>query len=219
MALQGKLFKDADVDPIGSGLLIPLRKKALKCKACPLEKTRTRVVFGEGNANVPSVLFLGESPGQAEDEQGRPFVGKAGQLLIKMVEAMGLQRGEVYLMNVVGCRTPDGRIPDPKEIQACGSICLGQIRAVKPRTIVALGLTAAAALMKESRGLSQLRGRWYTWEGIPVRVTYHPAYLLRPNATSFKKDAWDDLQAVSARLKGISDEARTEHGNRSPDRS
>jgi DNA polymerase len=212
VVLQGNLFKDSETAPIGSGLLIPLRKKALKCKACPLEKTRTRVVFGEGNANTPSVLFLGEAPGQAEDEQGRPFVGKAGQLLIKMVEAMGLQRDEVYLMNVVGCRPPDNRIPDPKEIQACGSICQGQIRAVKPQVIVALGVTAATALLKESRGLSQFRGRWYAWECIPVRVTYHPAYLLRPNAASFKKDAWDDLQAVSARLKGKSDETRSKNG-------
>jgi DNA polymerase len=201
MSSQGSLFKGSETDPIGPGLLIPLRKKALKCKACPLEKTRKRVVFGEGNSMQPPVLFLGEAPGEAEDAQGRPFVGKAGLLLIKMVEAMGFQRGDVYLTNVVGCRTPN-RVPDPKEIQACSTHCLGQIRAVKPKVIVALGVTAASALLKENRGISQFRGRWYAWEGIPVRVTYHPAYLLRPNAESFKRDAWADLQAVLDRIKG-----------------
>lgn len=159
------------------------------------------MVFGHGNGESPDMAFLGEGPGENEDRQGKPFVGRAGELLDKMIEAMSYSREQIYICNVVGCRPPSNRRPEPEEIDACRSFFTEQLRIVRPRIIVCLGATAAQSLLKTSKKISELRGRWFEWEGIPVRATYHPAYLLRD--ASKKKDAWADLQFVIKRIESM----------------
>lgn len=133
-----------------------------------------------------------------EDKEGRPFIGKSGQLLTKMIEAMGLARADIYICNVVACRPPGNRPPEEDEVKACNTFLFGQLRAVRPEVIVTLGATASRSLLKGTRPLSELRGQWLEWEGIPVRVTFHPAFLLRKPPA--KVDAWKDLTAVIKRL-------------------
>ena len=175
-----------------------LRDRCVECRKCKLSGTRTKVVFGEGCLD-PDIAFVGEAPGQTEDEQGRPFVGKAGELLEKMIVAMGYSRDRVYICNTVACRPPGNRKPEEEEIKACKEFFVGQLRLVRPKAIVALGASAVGALLKTQKAVKDLRGQWFDWEGTPVRVTYHPAYLLRsPNE---KSKAWEDLQAVAQRLK------------------
>ena len=179
-------------------LLEPLRQKALECRDCRLCKTRNRVAFGEGSLDAP-VVFVGEGPGREEDLQGRPFVGAAGQLLTKIIQAMKLQREEVYITNVVKCRPPENRPPEPDEAAACSQYLKPQLETIRPRVICALGRTAAAALLETDAPMSALRGKEWAWGGIPLIVTYHPAYLLRnPSA---KKLVWEDMQQVMALLK------------------
>lgn len=156
------------------------------------------MVFGVGNAVRPKVLFVGEGPGADEDVQGEPFIGKAGKLLDGMLGAMGLSRDQVYICNVVGCRPPENRKPKDDEIEACREFLNGQIRAVRPAAIVVLGATAVQALLKTKKGIGSMREKWHDWEGIPLRATYHPAYLLRDR--SKKREAWMDLQAVMAKV-------------------
>lgn len=178
-------------------LLAPVREKALVCEQCRLCKTRTKVVFGEGSLDTP-LVFVGEGPGRDEDLQGRPFVGAAGQLLTKIIEAMKMRREEVYICNVVKCRPPNNRPPEPDEIAACSGYLETQLTTIRPRVICALGKTAAVALLETEAPMSALRGRVFDWKGIPLVVTYHPAYLLRnPPA---KKLVWEDLQQVIALL-------------------
>ena len=169
------------------------------CEACPLSKTRTRVVPGVGRLS-PDVMFIGEGPGADEDRQGLPFVGRAGELLTKMIAAMGYAREEVFIANVVKCRPPDNRKPTPQEMSACMPYLRRQVALVNPKTIVALGATAVQGLFNTTQGINSLRGRWMSFQGIPVMPTFHPAYLLRMPVA--KRDAWSDLKQVMARLKG-----------------
>jgi len=165
---------------------------------CGLSESRENVVFGIGKTDRPRVAFVGEGPGANEDMKGVPFIGKAGLLLDQMIDAMSMGREEVYITNVVLCRPPDNRKPHPHEAQACREFLVGQLRAVQPECIVALGAAAAQALLGSKKKISALMGDWYEWEGTPVRATFHPAYLLRD--PSQKRKAWDDLQAVMLRL-------------------
>lgn len=182
-------------NPLGTKgqTLEPLRRKAMRCQLCSLCKARNRVVFGEGSWDAP-IVFVGEGPGREEDLQGRPFVGAAGGLLNRMIEAMGLRRDAVYIANVVKCRPPENRVPQPEEIAACLPYLETQLKTIRPRVICALGRTAASALQQTDAPLQALRGKTLEWNGIPLIVTFHPAYLLRnPSA---KKPAWEDLQRV-----------------------
>ncbi len=170
-----------------------LRPIVLGCTRCALAATRNNVVFGEGNPQA-RLMFIGEGPGYDEDMQGRPFVGKAGQLLDKMITAMQFTREEVYIANVVKCRPPDNRVPSPDEALACIGYLKKQIALIKPEAIVLLGATAVGFLLGKREGITRLRGKWLGFDGIPVMPTYHPAYLLRQE--SAKRDAWADLQQV-----------------------
>ncbi len=186
--------------PVASkaGQLDPIRRKALVCTACRLAKGRTQVVFGEGSPEA-DLVFVGEGPGREEDLQGRPFVGAAGTLLTQIIQAMGLKRESVYIANVVKCRPPMNRPPEPDEIEACSGFLTAQLSIIHPKIICALGRTAATALLKTGAPMNALRGRTFEWQGIPVIVTYHPAYLLRNPAA--KKEVWADMQRVLALLK------------------
>lgn len=147
----------------------------------------------------PRVAFVGEGPGANEDAEGEPFVGRSGQLLDKMIGAMRLKRKDVYICNVVCCRPPDNRRPQADEIFACRGYLFAQLRAVQPEVIVALGMTATEVLLNKAKKPKSVREKWHEWEGIPLRATFHPAYLLREPTQ--KKAAWDDLKAVMQKLK------------------
>jgi uracil-DNA glycosylase len=164
------------------------------CTRCALHAGRTQTVFARGTG-ASGLCFVGEGPGADEDAQGFPFVGKAGQLLDKMVGAMGLSRDDVYVCNIVKCRPPDNRKPEPEEMAACMPYLAEQLEVLQPQVIVALGATAVQGLFGTSEGITRLRGRWKLYKGeVPVMPTFHPAYLLRD--PSKKKEVWDDLQAV-----------------------
>lgn len=165
------------------------------CTACQLAQTRTNTVPGAGNGASPDVMFIGEGPGRDEDEQGIPFVGRAGQLLTKMIEAMGYTRDEVFIANVVKCRPPNNRVPEDDEMAACLPWLLRQIKIVKPKAIVTLGATALKGLTgRTDVAISKERGVWNKFNGIPLMPTFHPSYLMRyPPA---KVEAWKDLKAV-----------------------
>ena len=175
-----------------------IREEIGDCKRCPLAFAgRHTIVFGEGDPNT-RLMFVGEGPGADEDMQGRPFVGRAGQLLNNMINAMGLQREEVYIANIVKCRPPGNRTPEPIEANTCSPFLLRQIDIVRPQVIVALGGTAATYLLGVKQSLSSLRGRWYSTRGAKLAVTYHPAFLLRDPRQ--KGEAWKDLQMVMVEL-------------------
>jgi uracil-DNA glycosylase family 4 len=187
-------------DPIAALKLI--REDLGECTRCQLHKGRTKLVYGVGNPRA-DLMFVGEGPGADEDAQGEPFVGRAGQLLNNMIKAMGLQREEVYIANVVKCRPPSNRTPEPEECDTCSPFLMRQIAAIKPKVIVALGATAAKNLLAMNSSLGDLRGRFYdfkpagsdpSWPGARLAVTYHPAYLLRDPRQ--KGEAWKDLQMV-----------------------
>ena len=173
------------------------------CTRCKLSKGRKTVVLGEGNPRA-RLAFVGEGPGEQEDIQGRPFVGKAGQLLDRMIEAMGLSRSDVFILNVVKCRPPGNRNPEPDEIDACGPFLYRQLDAIRPEIIVALGKFAAQSLLRTEERISSLRGRFHAipraghHTGAKLMPTFHPAYLLREPAR--KREAWSDLQQVMALL-------------------
>ncbi|WP_372794787.1 uracil-DNA glycosylase family protein [Pontiella sp.] len=168
------------------------------CTNCELCKARKSTVPGEGNGAGPDIMFVGEGPGAEEDAQGRPFVGKAGQLLDKMIDAMGYERAEVFIGNVVKCRPPKNRKPLPEEMQMCLPYLRQQIRLIKPKVIVGLGGTAMEGLLGKPVGITRIRGVWQEYEGIKLMPTFHPSYLLRD--PSKKKDAWADLKLVLAEL-------------------
>lgn len=167
------------------------------CTRCKLCDTRTQIVFGAGNPHA-DVVFVGEAPGAAEDEQGLPFVGRSGQLLTKMIEAMGLSRETVYICNVIKCRPPDNRNPEADEIEACEPFLKKQLAMIKPKVIVTLGRYACQSLLKREIKMSETRGQWAKYEGIDLMPTFHPAYLLR--SPGHKKEAWEDLQKVMTKL-------------------
>ncbi len=174
-----------------------LAEEARACTACSLYRTRTQLVFGEGSPHA-QLVFVGEAPGREEDQQGRPFVGAAGQLLTKMIEAIGLKREDVYICNVLKDRPPNNRPPQPEEIAACRHWLEAQLEIIQPRIICTLGKYAALTLLGAVEPITQLRGTWTTWHGIALMPTLHPAYLLRnPEA---KKLVWQDLKRVRARL-------------------
>jgi uracil-DNA glycosylase len=167
------------------------------CRRCPLHRTRHSLVFGEGNPKA-DLVFVGEAPGADEDAQGRPFVGRAGQLLTKIIIAMGFKREEVYICNILKCRPPGNRNPQPEEIAPCEPFLIRQLEAIRPRVICALGTFAAHTLLKSEAPISVLRGRFHSYQGIPLMPTYHPAYLLRnPGA---KKQVWEDVQMIMKTL-------------------
>lgn len=175
-----------------------LDEQVRQCRACSLCEERTNTVFARGDGSV-GVAFVGEGPGADEDAQGSPFVGAAGQLLDKMIAAMGLARESVYVCNIVKCRPPKNRKPTDEEVAACRHYVVSQLELVQPRVIVALGATAVDGLLGVKLGITRLRGTWRLYKGtIPVMPTFHPAYLLRqPDA---KRQVWEDLQAVLTRL-------------------
>jgi uracil-DNA glycosylase len=184
-----------DVNPawVSAASLPALESCINMCMQCPLGQTRTKFVFGVGNPNA-RLMFVGEAPGADEDAQGEPFVGRAGQLLNKILAAINMKREEVYIANILKCRPPNNRTPIPDEVEACMPFLKKQIAVVKPQIIVCLGLTAAQNLLGISDSLGKLRGRQLTFENTPLVVTYHPAALLRnPN---WKPAAWEDFQAV-----------------------
>jgi uracil-DNA glycosylase family 4 len=171
-----------------------LEARVRQCTRCPeLVRSRTQTVFGVGNPQA-QLCFVGEAPGAEEDAQGEPFVGPAGQLLTKMIEAMGLRRWDVYICNVIKCRPPQNRTPLPDEVRHCADYLDEQLAIIQPKFICALGSVAAKRLLNRSAPLSKLRGRFYEYQGAKVLVTYHPAYLLR--SPDKKKEAWEDLQLL-----------------------
>ena len=186
--------------PTGAAGLAVVREDLGDCQRCKLAPLRTKLVFGVGNPNA-HLVFVGEAPGADEDAQGEPFVGKAGQLLTKMIEAMGYRREDVYICNILKCRPPGNRNPEPDEIEKCEPFLKAQLAALRPHVIVALGKFAAQCLLRDETPISRLRGTFRSYEGIPLMPTFHPAYLLRD--PSKKKEAWEDLKAVNAALKRL----------------
>jgi len=195
-------------DPVKALKII--REDLGDCKRCPLHKQgRKQIVFGVGNPTT-DLMFIGEGPGADEDEQGEPFVGRAGQLLNNMIKAMGISREQVYIANIVKCRPPGNRTPEREECETCSPFLMRQIAVIKPKVIVALGATAAKTLLAMSSSMAQLRGRFYdfkpagvrsndpNWQGCKLAVTYHPAFLLRDPRQ--KGEAWKDLQMVMKEL-------------------
>ena len=183
-----------------------LRQRVEACVKCPhLASSRRKVVFGVGSLEA-ELMFIGEAPGADEDEQGEPFVGKAGQLLTKIIQAMGLSRDAVYIANILKCRpdTPGqsagNRKPTPEEMQTCIPFLHEQIDLIRPKVVVALGATAVEGLLGKTIGITKLRGTWKTYRGIPLMPTYHPAYLLRNQAPSEKRRVWEDMLQVMDRL-------------------
>ncbi len=195
-AAPGPSLFDA-ADKIVGDTLLRIREDLGECTRCKLHKHRHTIVFGDGNPKA-ELVFVGEGPGADEDAQGLPFVGRAGKLLTQMIEAMGLQRKDVYICNVVKCRPPENRTPEDDEITTCSPFLLRQLEVISPKVIVCLGAVAAKTLLKTNRGISQFRGQWLDYRGSKLMATYHPAYLLRnPNA---KGEVWKDLQKVMVLL-------------------
>ncbi len=175
-----------------------IREDLGACTRCRLHKQgRQQIVFGVGNPKA-DLMFVGEAPGADEDEQGEPFVGRAGQLLNNMIKAMGIRREDVYIANIIKCRPPGNRVPERDECETCSPFLLRQIAAIQPKVIVALGAVAAKTLLAINAPMAELRGRWYDFRGIKLAVTYHPAFLLRDPRQ--KKEAWKDLQRVMQEL-------------------
>jgi len=164
------------------------------CTKCPvLVENRTKIVFGAGNPNA-DLVFCGEAPGADEDKQGEPFVGRAGKLLTKIINAMGFERSDIYILNVIKCRPPGNRDPLPDEVANCSPFMLEQIKILQPKVIVALGKYAAQTLLDTNVAISRLRGRWFDWHGVKLMPTFHPSYLLRNQSS--KREVWEDMKAV-----------------------
>jgi len=178
-----------------------VRRELGECTRCPLCEGRNRIVFGDGNPKA-ALMFIGEGPGEEEDRRGLPFVGRAGELLTRMIER-GLQipRSEVYICNIVKCRPPRNRTPRPEEVATCKPFLDGQIEAVQPRAIVALGRPAASLLLGRDVPITKVRGIWHEYRGIPLMPTFHPAYLLRQYTTENRQAVWEDLKAALARSR------------------
>jgi uracil-DNA glycosylase family 4 len=188
-------FKIESKKDSGKNSLKEFYNKIKNCQKCHLNKSRTNFVFGVGNSHA-GVMFIGEAPGRDEDLQGEPFVGRAGQLLNKILAAINFQREEVYIANILKCRPPENRDPLPEEIELCEPYLIEQIRLIKPKLICALGRISAQALLKTKTPLNRLRGRFHDYQGTKFLVTYHPAALLR--YPQFKKDTWEDVKMLRA---------------------
>lgn len=209
--LRYRILAGGDYLPAGLAagildLLGPVRRTPLEqvahelqgCSRCILHRYRHSIVVGEGNPRA-RLVFVGEGPGEEEDLQGRPFVGPAGQLLDRIIEAMGFSRGDVFICNVVKCRPPGNRAPSPEEVQACVPFLFRQLKAISPVVICALGGVSAQAILGSRDRISTLRGRFHRWEGIPVMPTYHPSYLLRNPER--KREVWNDMKQVMGFLR------------------
>jgi len=186
--------------------LAPLRARVSACMKCPhLVRTRTQTVFGVGNPDA-QLMFVGEAPGADEDAQGEPFVGRAGQLLTRIIETMGFARRDVYIANVLKCRpdmplgAPGNRAPTPAEMQTCLPFLREQIEIIQPKVLVALGAVAVEGLLGTRGTMRELRGRWHSFNGTPLMITYHPAYLLRNQSPAEKRKVWEDMLQVLERL-------------------
>ena len=178
--------------------LSELSRVVAVCTKCRLHQGRTQTVFGEGNPKA-ELMFVGEAPGREEDLQGRPFVGQAGQLLTKIIESIGLKRQEIYIANILKCRPPQNRPPEPDEIRTCEPYLIGQIELIRPKLLCALGKYAATVLVRKEGSISSLRGQFTDFHGVPVLTTFHPAYLLRnPSA---KRLVWEDMKKAKAYLQ------------------
>jgi uracil-DNA glycosylase family 4 len=171
-----------------------IRRELGDCRRCKLHRTRRTIVFGEGNKKA-TLMFIGEGPGYDEDVQGRPFVGKAGQLLTKIIQSIHLEREEVYITNIIKCRPPQNRNPEPDEIQSCHPFLEKQIQSIRPKIICALGTFAAQTLLRTNAKITALRGRLFEFGGIKVLPTYHPAFLLRNPER--KREVWEDMKQIS----------------------
>ncbi len=202
---NGAGSSEAAVEPEVGGeeratALEALSASAAGCEQCKLHEGRNSVVFGVGNPNA-DLMFIGEGPGAEEDRQGIPFVGRAGELLTKIIGAIELDRSQVYIANIVKCRPPGNRDPQPDEVAACRGYLEQQIDLIRPKVIVALGRVAAQTLLDETTSLGRMRGHWYQVRGVETRVTYHPAALLRN--VGFKRPTWEDMQVVRDRLQEL----------------
>ena len=200
------LFASGDSAPNGGKrdpltILNQVRDNIGDCTRCVLHKGRTNIVFGVGNPNA-KLVFVGEGPGADEDAQGIPFVGRAGRLLTQMInntaskEGIAIQRDDVYICNIVKCRPPENRAPEPDEMKTCGQFLDRQLDAIRPRAICVLGGIAAKYLLQSRQGITKIRGRWHDWRGIPVMPTFHPSFLLRAYNKEGKVQAWQDLKKV-----------------------
>jgi DNA polymerase len=170
------------------------------CTKCRLCETRTQTVFGDGDADA-KIFFIGEGPGENEDLQGRPFVGRAGELLNKMIVAMGLTRQQVYIANIVKCRPPNNRVPAPDEVATCTPYLERQLEIIRPKVIVTLGLPAARYMLRTKESMGRLRGKFQAWRGIKLMPTFHPAYVLRQYTAETRAAVWSDLKQVMAAVK------------------
>ncbi len=179
--------------------LARVREALGDCTRCKLHRGRRHLVFGVGNPEA-ELMFVGEAPGHEEDVQGIPFVGRAGQLLTKIIESIGMSREEVYIANVIKCRPPENRSPEPDEIGTCEPFLFAQMDAIKPKVIVALGTIAARVLLRTQDPITRLRGRVYDYRGAKLVPTFHPAFLLR--SPDRKRDVWEDMKKVRALLRG-----------------
>jgi len=202
-------FSQADLPPLPQGSeafaaaerLVGVRRDLGECTRCRLCEQRKKVVFGMGHPNADLVV-LGEGPGANEDQQGLPFVGAAGEMLDKMLErVLLLKRNQVYILNVVKCRPPRNRNPEPDEVEACSPFLRKQLEAIRPKVILALGSPAVKTLLGTTRGITQMRGTWHLWDNVPVMPTFHPAYLLRQPQD--KRYTFDDLKAAKARYDDL----------------
>jgi len=190
-------FGKAPAAPADS--LVAIREHLGDCRRCKLCETRTNIVFGVGDPGA-KLMIVGEGPGADEDAQGEPFVGRAGQKLDEMIRAIGLTREQVYIANVVKCRPPGNRDPEPDEVATCSPFLFRQIEAIAPKVIVALGSPATKTLLGTKSGITALRGKWGWFRGIPVMPTFHPAYLLRAYTVENRRLVFEDLKAARARI-------------------
>lgn len=201
--MQGSLFTDDVLRPAGEKILAPIRERAKGCQKCKLAKFRSKVVFGVGRVDKPDLAIVGEAPGIDENQSGLPFVGRSGQLLDKMLAAIEYTREQVYICNVLNCRPPNNREPEADELVACGEYLIGQLRAVRPKIILVLGGFATKHLLNSKKGITEMRGKWVEWDGVPVMPTFHPNHLLRARGDELrlrKSEVWSDLKKVLVRL-------------------
>jgi DNA polymerase len=196
-----RLFPDkADIHPDSESLTV-IREELRNCERCKLSPTRKNIVFGSGDPNA-DLMFVGEAPGADEDEQGLPFVGRAGQLLTKIIEAIDMSRDQVFICNILKCRPPGNRNPEPDEIAACEQFLFRQIASVKPKVICALGAFSAKTLLRTNEAISRLRGQLVDYRGSKLMATFHPAYLLRnPNE---KRKVWEDMKTIRDYIASLS---------------
>jgi DNA polymerase len=212
----GMLITGPEQAPLDSAVLSTEEKRAALaamdlgevkgCRKCRLCEMRTNTVFGEGDADA-KIFFIGEGPGESEDLSGRPFVGKAGQLLERMIAGMGLTRQQVFIANIVKCRPPNNRVPAPDEVETCTPYLVRQIEIVRPKVIVTLGLPSSKYLLQSKLAMGKMRGTWHDWRGIKVMPTFHPAYLLRAYTDENRAAVWSDLKKVMTEV-GLSAPAR-----------